>query len=111
MEYRVEISDEAEAELDAAYLFLSERSPNAAFQWYAGVRSAIKSLSMFPRRCPVAHENASYPDKEVRQLLYGTGRSTYRIFFMIFEDDAEVRIVQFRHAARPPRQQTQEDED
>ena len=61
MEYQVEISDEAEAGLDAA------------FRWYIGARAAINSLSELPRRCPLARENASYPDNEVRQLLYGTG--------------------------------------
>ena len=73
MEYQVELSDEAEAELDAAYLFLLQRSPDAAFRWYIGARAAINSLSELPRRCPLARENASYPDNEVRQLLYGTG--------------------------------------
>ena len=34
MEYQVELSDEAEAELDAAYLFLLQRSPDAASRWY-----------------------------------------------------------------------------
>jgi plasmid stabilization system protein ParE len=111
MEYQVEVSDEAEAEMDAAYLFLSQRSPDAAFRWYTGARAAINSLSTFPRRCPLAREDASYPDNEVRQLLYGTGRSAYRILFMVFDDDAEVRVVQFRHGARLPRQQAQKDDD
>ena len=82
MKYQVEISDEAEAEL------------SAAFRWYIGARAAINSLSELPRRCPLARENASYPDNEVRQLLYGTGCSAYRILFMVFDDDAEVRVVQ-----------------
>ena len=82
MEYQVEMSDEADAELDAA------------FRWYIGARAAINSLSELPRRCPLARENASYPDNEVRQLLYGTGCSAYHILFMVFDDDAEVRVVQ-----------------
>jgi len=94
MEYQVEMSDEADAELDAAYLFLLQKSPDAASRWYIGARAAINSLSELPRCCPLARENASYPDNEVRQLLYGTGCSAYRILFMVFDDDAEVRVVQ-----------------
>ena len=109
MEYQVETSDEAEAELDAAYLFFLQRSPDAAMRWYMGARAAIASLSTFPRRCPLARENADYPSNEVRQLLYGTGREAYRIIYTIFEDEAEVRILQFRHGARQSRQRDQED--
>jgi hypothetical protein len=36
MEYRIELSDEADAELDAAYLFLLQKSPDFALRWYLG---------------------------------------------------------------------------
>ena len=110
MEYRVELSDEADAELDAAYLFLLQKSPASALRWYLGAEAAIRSLSIFPRRCALARENAFYPNQEVRQLVYGTGRNAYRIVFIVFDDDAEVRILQFRHGARQPRQQAQEED-
>jgi plasmid stabilization system protein ParE len=110
MEYRVELSDEAEAELDAAYLFLLQKSPDAALRWYLGAQTAIRSLSNLPHRCPLADENAFYPDQEVRRLVYGTGRSAYRILFVIFDDDAEVRIIRFRHGARQLPQQPQEED-
>ena len=110
MEYRVELADQADAELDAAYLFLLQKSPDSAIRWYLGAEAAIRSLSTFPRRCSLARESASYPDQEVRQLLYGTGRSAYRILFVIFDDDAEVRVIRFRHGARQSRQQTQEED-
>ncbi len=110
MEYQVELSDEADAELDAAFLFLLQRAPKAAMRWYLGAQAAIDSLSAFPRRCPLAPEDASYPDNEVRQLLYGKGRNTYRILFTIFEEDREIRIMQFRHGSRQIRSQDQEDE-
>jgi plasmid stabilization system protein ParE len=43
-------------------------------------------------------------------LVYGTGRSAYRILFVVFDDDAEVRIIRFRHGARQLPQQTQEED-
>ena len=109
MEYRVELADQAEAELDAAYLFHLQKSPDSALRWYMGAQAAIRSLSTFPRRCPLARENAFYPEQEVRRLVYGTGRSAYRVLFIIFDDDAEVRVIRFRHGARQSRQRDQED--
>ena len=100
MAYRIEISDEADAELNAAYLFLSQRSPEAAFRWFKGAKKIINSLSLFPRRCPIARENAGYSNHEVRQLIYGAGLSAYRVLFIIFEEDQEIRVMQFRRGAR-----------
>ena len=109
MEYQVDLSDVAEAELDAAYLSFSQRSLDAAWRWYTGARAAANTLSMFPRRCPLARENDDFPNHEVRQLLYGKGRNAYRILFIIFEEDAAVRIIHFRHGAQQSQRQAQEE--
>ncbi|MEG3899622.1 MULTISPECIES: hypothetical protein [unclassified Microcoleus] len=52
-----------------------------------------------PKRCPIAREN-QYFSKEIRQLLYGKGRNSYRIIFTIAEseDVSAVRILHIRHA-------------
>lgn len=42
--------------------------------------------------------NNDYFPQEVRQLLYGKGRQTYRILFTIKSD--AVSILHIRHAAR-----------
>src|SRR4051794_31610745 len=104
MKYAIAISEAAEAEAEAIYLWLLRRSPQRAATWYEGLLAAINSLADFPRRCPVARENARF-DQEIRQLLYGTGRSACRILFTILEpasaeDEATVRIVHVRHAAQ-----------
>jgi hypothetical protein len=56
-----------------------------------------------PRRCALAPENAKL-SQEIRQLMYGKGKNTYRILFTVLEDQnpAVVRILHIRHAARPP---------
>jgi len=84
-EYLVVTSDEAESDLDSAYLSLLQKSYHSSLRWYLGARAAIDSLSIFPCRCPLARENKFFPDHEVRQLLYGAGRNAYRIIFIIFE--------------------------
>jgi plasmid stabilization system protein ParE len=100
MKYRIEISSVAEAEADSAFLRLSKAtSPVKSSQWYAGLLQAIESLSQMPKRCPLAREN-EYFSQEIRQLLYGRGRSSYRLLFTILEEQtiSTVRILHIRHA-------------
>jgi plasmid stabilization system protein ParE len=102
--YRIEISSVAEAEADNAFLHLSQvTSPTIASKWYSGLLQAIASLSQMPKRCSLAREN-EYFSQEIRQLLYGKGRNSYRILFTILEGQevSTVRILHIRHS----RQQT-----
>ena len=100
MNYRIEISSIAEAEADKAFLRLSQISSHAkASQWYSGLLDAIASLSQMPKRCPLARENEHF-SQELRQLLYGRGRNSYRVIFTILEGQeiSTVRILHIRHA-------------
>jgi plasmid stabilization system protein ParE len=102
MEYRVEISSVAEAEADSAFIRLSQLiSPTRASEWYSGLLQAIRSLSQMPKRCTIAREN-NYFTQEIRQLLYGKGRNSYRIIFVVLEqqDISTVRILHIRHASQ-----------
>ena len=102
MKYRIEISSVAEAEADEAFLRLSQTiSPTRAKQWYVGLLQAIESLSQMPKRSPLAREN-KYFSQEIRQLLYGRGRNSYRILFTILEGQeiSTVRILHIRHAVQ-----------
>lgn len=102
MNYRIEISSVAEAEADAAFLRLSQiTSIPKANQWYSGLLQAIASLSQMPKRCKLAREN-EYFSQEIRQLLYGRGRSLYRILFTILEgrDISTVRILHIRYGTQ-----------
>jgi plasmid stabilization system protein ParE len=102
MNYQIEVSSVAEAEADSAFLQLSQiTSPLEAGQWYSGLLQAIESLSQMPKRCSLAREN-KYFSQEIRQLLYGRGRNSYRVLFTIFEqqDISTVRILHIRHASQ-----------
>jgi plasmid stabilization system protein ParE len=102
MKYRIEISSMAEAEADSAFLRLSQiASLVKANQWYSGLLQAIESLSQMPKRCPLAREN-KYFSQEIRQILYGQGRNSYRVLFTILEgqDMSTVRILHIRHASQ-----------
>jgi plasmid stabilization system protein ParE len=62
-----------------------------------------------PKRYPIAREN-QYFSKEIRQLLYGKGRNSYRIIFTIAESEngSAVRILHIRHAAQQTLGENQE---
>jgi plasmid stabilization system protein ParE len=102
MKYRIEISSVAETEADGAFLRLSQvTDPTRASQWYSGLLQAIASLSQMPKRCALAREN-EYFSQEIRQLLYGRGRNSYRILFAILEGQevSTVRILHIRHGTQ-----------
>jgi plasmid stabilization system protein ParE len=102
MKYRIEISSVAEAEADGAFLRLSQiTSPSKASKWYSGLLQAIESLVQMPKRCSLAREN-EYFSQEIRQLVYGRGRNSYRVLFTILEGQevSTVRILHIRHAAQ-----------
>ena len=106
----IEISSVAEAEADSAFLLLSQMtSPEKAREWYEGLLKDIESLSAMPKRCPIAREN-QYFSKEIRQLLNGKGRNSYRILSTIAEseDVSAVRLLHIRHAAQQTLGENQE---
>lgn len=57
MRYEVLIMPSAESDLEAAFLWLQARFPEAAAKWYNGLNDAFLTLETFPYRCPLAPEN------------------------------------------------------
>lgn len=102
MSFQVEISSVAKAEADAAFLRIAQlTSVEQGQEWYSDLIRAINSLSVMPSRCSLAREN-QYFSQEVRQLLYGRGKNTYRILFTILEIDTvpTVRVLRIRYGSR-----------
>jgi plasmid stabilization system protein ParE len=106
--YLVHISEGAEAEVDALFQWLFQLNPVAADHFRDALSEATGSLKAMPRRCPVAPENDLY-DREVRLLLFKSGRTIYRLLFTIFEaeeaDEGEpgaVYVLHVRHGAAQP---------
>jgi plasmid stabilization system protein ParE len=85
--YHVELKETAEAEAEAAYLWMSQRSPEYAIRWYKGLLEAIAGLSFMPRRFPVAPESEAVElhvggkPRPIRHLRYGRGPNTWRVLF------------------------------
>ena len=61
------------------------------------MEKAIEALANFPRRCPVAPQDRSFPF-EVRQLVYGNKPHLYRILFTIA--GRTIQVLHIRHGRR-----------
>ena len=99
MAYRVEITTNAETELEKLYLWVVARAPQQGAKWFNGLEQAVLSLDQHPKRCPVAPESID-PDDPVRVLPYGRKPHAYRIFFTVDEAARLVRVVHVRRGAR-----------
>ena len=93
MEFKVEITPQAEADIEQAFQNIHDRSPGNAVAWRHQLYEKIQTLRTLPERCSLAPEN-EHVSSEVRQILFGW----YRILFIINGD--VVRIVTVRHGAR-----------
>ena len=100
MEFRVELTKTAEADLEELYLWVVERAASQGVAWFNGLERAVHSLVRHPERCPLAPEHFE-PERRVRVLHYGRGRSVYRIIFWI---DSATRVVNVLHVRRGARQ-------
>ena len=101
MAYRVEVSKNAETELEELYLWVVGRAPQQGAKWFNGLERAVLSLDEHPKRCPIALESID-PDHPVRVLSYGRKPHVYRIFFTVDDNANVVRVVHVRRGARRP---------
>lgn len=99
MAFQVEITLPAEAQIEEAYVWYRSRDADFADQWFRGLMNAVATLQKSPRRCSLAPEHELFSE-EVRQLLYGRGRTNFRVLFTIRGD--RVYVLMVRHSAQAP---------
>lgn len=97
--YQVIIQPEAEQGIKEAYFWVSNYSPLKARNWLEGLYKNILSLEKMPLRCSLAFEDQFF-EEEIRQLLYGKGKNTYRILFTVAKKTVHILFV--RHSAQKP---------
>ncbi|MGP0067013.1 MAG: type II toxin-antitoxin system RelE/ParE family toxin [Isosphaeraceae bacterium] len=100
MNYRVELTAQADADINRIYGDLSCRSPEDASRWYESLWDAVERLKTNPFTCGFAHEISEFAD-ELRRLLFGPGkRRAFRALFVVREE--LVKIVAIRWPGERP---------
>ena len=97
MTYRVVIESSARVDIDAAYDWLQQRSPEAAIRWFNRLDAAIRSLATNPERCAAAPERVEF-ERDIRQLVHSRRKGRYRILFVVSGD--VVHVLHVRHGAQ-----------
>lgn len=110
---RVLYTDAAEAELEAAYLWLMQRSYQTAERWLSGLESELRHqadlLVALPGRRNLAQPDEQLPGRTIYLLRYRLRRqgSAWRILYELADVDEDgrphsIRVVRIRHAAMRP---------
>jgi hypothetical protein len=84
--YRVDISPAALDDAERAHQWLASRCGGYAIVWSGALLEAISSLETFPTRCPLVPESR-LANRGLRQLVVGSGSSTFRIIFRLTHDE------------------------
>ena len=95
MAYRVELTKNAEAELEGLYLWVIERAPTQGAAWFNGLERAILSLEQRPSRFRIAPDSFDR-DRPIRVLNYGRSRTVYCVFTI----DETAKVVRVFHIQR-----------
>jgi plasmid stabilization system protein ParE len=99
MPFAVRITDQALAEVEDILEWMQERSPAAAARWYADLMTKVRTLENNPKRCGLSPEGDRH-GVELRQILVGKRRGTYRVLFTVDDAGSVVNVVHIRHGAR-----------
>ena len=75
--FRVRITRTAERDIEEAWTFIAQDSPEEAEKFVRRLEEQIETLERFPERCPLIAENEMLGTR-YRHLLYGNYRSVFR---------------------------------
>jgi toxin ParE1/3/4 len=89
---KVKYTLRAQADLDAIYTYLDQRSPAAVLSVKQLLERRIEGLADFPLAAPVTDEPGVY---ELTIVRY-----PYKVYYQVADD--EVRILHIRHRSRRP---------
>jgi plasmid stabilization system protein ParE len=95
--FQIVFRPRARLDFDAAVAWLARLSPAAATRWRTGFFNILADLEVDPLRYSLADEAADL-GIDLRQLLYGRRRNTYRVLFVV--EGQTVSIFRLRHTAQ-----------
>ena len=102
--YRLEISPRAVRDIDFAVVRFSElEGEKIAAEWQLGLVSFFETLSIHPRRFPLAREHRAFAS-EIRQAIYSRSSNSvrYRLFYRVSDSTLPfpiVLLIHVRHSA------------
>ena len=91
--FRVRITRTAERDIEEAWAFIAQDSPEEAEKFIRRLEEQIQTLERFPERCPLIPENEMLGTR-YRHLIYGNYRNVFRIAGKI------VYVLRVIHGAR-----------
>lgn len=95
--YRVGVTAFAAENIREAHAWYRAENPAAADKWLAGIEKTIFGLATLPESHALAPESAAFAT-EIRQVLYGAGGNSWRIFISV--RSFTVRVLHVRHGSR-----------
>jgi toxin ParE1/3/4 len=76
--FRVSITRVAENDIEQAWSFIAQDSPEAADKFISQLEEQIETLEIFPNRCPLIPENEIL-GTAYRHMVYGDHRTVFRL--------------------------------
>jgi len=93
--YRITITEEAFSQIEAAFQYIHEQSPQNADKWINDLYDTVYSLTTMPERCGVARENQSF-SQELRCLRH----YSYRILYTVDHELSAVKVHAVLHGKK-----------
>jgi plasmid stabilization system protein ParE len=98
-DFELEYTLGAQAEIEDAYRWIKERSPQGAAKWREDLIEKMEALSRTPHIHPIAPESERF-SKAIRLLLFRKRRSQFRVYFTT--ETKRVVILSVRRSSRKP---------
>ena len=102
MKYRIEVTARAEADIEEAYAWYAERSPEGAARWHGELSRAINTLERFPERCPVALVESEAVGLDIRRLV--VGRLVFPMKNQTLEFQRALKMLSQKEMFDPPQE-------
>lgn len=93
MAFRIQVTEQADREIEDAFDYIAGDGVDRAVRWLDGLQSRLSRLATHPNRFPLAPESGMF-DCDIRQALHGP----FRILFTVSRN--AVTILHVRHGAR-----------
>ena len=93
--FRIILSPEAAADLQAIHEYISHDSPRNAARMVDRILEAVAKLEIIPHRNVIEHQS-----RKIRHPVRSLPVRPYVVYFRVLEEEHVVRVLTIRHGAR-----------